>query len=316
MLATCLAFSVAMANAWAQPLEEGDPEDETPEKPLVTQECRAPFQLKRKNRAFQNNLVRRLNALGLDKAIKREQLAVSVVDLSRRNRPAYAGVNDDKMMYSASLPKIAILMTVINHVANGSLTWTHEFDKRLLNMIVASDNPDASWGVDQVGLPAIEEMMRDPRYCFYDDKVGGLWVGRSYGGGGGSNRDPLFNISHGATSRQAARVYAMLEAGQIIDAHWSFRMMGLMSPPRHTHKFVAGLQGRAGVVFLARKSGTWRNYHSDSALIQHQGRIYAAVAISEHKNGEQWMREIIQVIDDLVMDGAHLRGRPRKTAQR
>jgi beta-lactamase class A len=239
-----------------------------------------------------------------------------VADLSRRGKPAYAGINDDKMFYSASLPKIAILLTVVNAVAEGSLEWTHEFDKRLLNMIVSSDNNDASWGAEQVGLPAIEQMMRDPRYCLYDNDHGGLWVGRYYRGGGPENRDPKYDISHGASARQATRFYTLLEAGLLVDPHWSFRMMGLMSPPRHHHKFVAGLADRPGVVFLARKSGTWRNYHSDSALIQHQGRIYALVAISEDKHGEDWMRDIAKIVDDIVMEGAHHRPAPRTSAQR
>ena len=93
------------------------------------------------------------------------------------------------MMYAASVPKIAILLAFLNHVKNGDIKWTYEFDKRLSNMIIASDNRDASWAVDMVGLFAIEKLLRDPKYCLYDDVHGGLWVGRSYGGGGGGQRD-------------------------------------------------------------------------------------------------------------------------------
>src|SRR6185436_16307468 len=114
-----------------------------------------------------------------------------------------------------------------------------------------------------------EEVLRDPKYCLYDDTNGGLWVGLSYGPTAKAHPDPHFSITHGATARQAARFYALLEAGKLVSPHWSFRMLGLMSPPAHFHKFVGGLQGREGVIFLARKSGTWRNFHADSALIQH-----------------------------------------------
>jgi beta-lactamase class A len=96
-------------------------------------------------------------------------------------------------------------------VNEGKLEWTHEYEERLANMIRASSNSDASWGAEVAGLDGIESTMRDPDYCFYDNKNGGLWVGRQYGPRGGSNRDPLQNLSHAATARQTARFYTMLD---------------------------------------------------------------------------------------------------------
>ena len=82
-------------------------------------------------------------------------------------------------------------------------------------------------------------------------------------------------------------------------------MLGLMSPPKHFHKFVAGISDRPGVVFLGRKSGTWRHYHSDSALVQHFGARFVLVGLSELAEGEGIMRELAKIADDLVMQGAH-----------
>jgi len=178
-------------------------------------------------------------------------------------------------------------------------------------MIVASSNADASWGTDIVGLLAIENVMRDPKYCFYDDTYGGLWVGRAYRSGGATNRDPKRDLSHGSTARQAARFYTMLDAGQLVSKHWSFRMLGLMSPPKHFHKFVGGLSDRQGVVFLARKSGTWRNFHADSALIQHFGARYVLIGISELSNGEQIMRELGYSDSSVPQRGAIVAGTGR-----
>ena len=288
--------------------DDDDADDE-----VQQQNCKSsPLPLARKHRGMQRSLDRRLRAAGFGKYLDKKQLAVSLVDLSTGKRLYYAGINDDEMMYAASLPKIAILLSVIAKVNDGVLEWNHEFDQRLQNMIVASSNEDASWAANLVGLKAIEETMRDPRYCFYDDEHGGLWVGRSYGKGSGENRDPMKSLSHAATARQAARFFTMLDAGMLVSKHWSFRMLGLMSPPQHHHKFVGGLDGVPGVVFLARKSGTWRNWHSDVALIQHHGRRYVAVGVSETKHGEKILREMIRVLDDLVMDGAH---RKRKNSR-
>jgi beta-lactamase class A len=206
----------------------------------------------------------------------------------------------------------------VSAASQGKIEWTYEHDQRLHHMITASDNPDAKWGVDQVGFDTIEDVLRDPRYCLYDDTFGGMWVGLSYGATPRAKPDPKYSITHGATARQAARFYTMLEGGKLVSPHWSFRMLGLMSPPKHFHKFVGGLQGREGVIFLARKSGTWRNFHSDSALIQHQGRVYVAVALSEHRDGERMLREVIKVIDDVVMDGSYRKTapKPRRSARK
>ncbi len=275
--------------------------------------AQCPTPLTNKSSKLQKLLVKAVNAKGWGRYIKKKQLAISVVDLSKKGRIFYAGINDDHMMYAASMPKIAILLTVIQAVNDGKLQWTHEFDKRLLQMIVASSNADASWGTDLVGLLEIERTMRDPRYCFYDDKVGGLWVGRAYRSGGATNRDPLFNISHGSTSRQAARFYTMLQQGKLVSPHWSFRMLGLMNPPKHHHKFVGGLRGEKGVVFLARKSGTWRTFHADSALIEHGGKRYVIIGQADTRHGETIMRELAKLVDTIIMDGAHRRGRRRGT---
>ncbi|MBI5511762.1 MAG: hypothetical protein HY903_23650 [Deltaproteobacteria bacterium] len=299
-------FGLAVILATTLPLA-ADVSDAAPEKggADATPHCTAPFKLEKKNKTLQANLERRVEAAGWTKHINKKLLAMSVVDLTRHGKRYYAGINDNEMMYSASMPKIAILLTVVDAVESGTLEWTHDFDTRLQEMIVSSSNEDASWGADLVGLMAIEKTMRDPRYCLYDDQYGGLWVGRAYRSGGATNRDPKRDLSHGATARQAARFYTMLDSGLLVSKHWSFRMLGLMSPPKHFHKFVGALSDRQGVVFMARKSGTWRTYHADSALIQHFGSRYVLVGIAELKDGEQVMRELAKMVDDLIMQGAH-----------
>lgn len=279
--------------------------------------CKAPYRLTKKHRVLQRNLQKALRGAGLSRSLDRKRLGVSVVDLSSKKRVYYAGINDDAMMYAASLPKIAILLTVVEAVEQGRLKWTHDFDRRLSAMIRSSNNVDASWATDLVGLLAIEKVMRDPRYCFYDEKIGGLWVGRAFRKGGATHRDPLLNISHGASARQAARFYTMLYFSRLVTAHWSFRMLGLMAPPDHHHKFVAGLTRRGGVIFLARKSGSWRNFHADSALIKHKDKVYVLAAVSELSKGEVAMRSLAGIVDDLIMAGDHRkRGRQPPSAKR
>lgn len=310
VLGVGVVMLTSAAVAFAKPKPELKPGPPAPPR------CDAPMPLAAKNEGMQRALVQRLENEGWRKALSQEALAVAVIDFTDKNRVFYAGVNDDKMMYAASLPKIAILLTVIEAVEHGTIQWTHEFDRRLQNMIVASSNPDASWAVDLVGLLAIERILRDPRYCFYDNEHGGLWVGRAYRSGGAANRDPLFNISHGATARQVARFYGMLSYGKLVSPHWSFRILGLMSPPAHHHKFVGALGKRDGVVFLARKSGTWKSFHSDSALIQRYDRRYVLVGLSELRSGENVMRRLALLVDDLITEGKHRKVKLRPAVKR
>src|SRR5262249_19567497 len=143
--------------------------------------CQAALKLTKKNRTLQKNLEKKLAEANLSRQVKKGRLAVALVDVSRADEIYYAGVNDDDMMYAASLPKIAILLALAQAADDGEITWTAEHDARLTAMITESSNVDATWGAEVVGLSSIEKTLRDPRYCFYDDVHGGLWVGRNYG---------------------------------------------------------------------------------------------------------------------------------------
>lgn len=255
----------------------------------------------RKNTKMQASLERAVTKEKLSKYIKRRQLAVAIADLSDAESVAYAGLNDNVMMYAASLPKIAILLAAVAAVDSGKVTWSDEVKGRLSSMIVQSNNDDASWATDLVGLAGIESTLRDPRYCLYDDTYGGLWVGRAYRSSGDVNRDPRFGIMHGATARQSVRFFSLLARDKLVTPEWSERMLGLMSPPKMHHKFVAALEKRPGVTFRARKSGTWRTYHADGALIEHSGRLYALTALADTRHGETLVRSIAEIADDIVL---------------
>ena len=257
------------------------------------------------NPAMQSLLEAKIREAGYWPMVARGRLKVALVDVTTPENPYYAGLNVDDMTYAASLPKIAILLTAAHAVESGRIPWTPKLQRRLTNMVVASNNVDATWAADLVGLPSIERTMRDPRYCFYDDQYGGLWLGKGYRRGGPVNRDPLFHFSHGATARQVARWYTMLERGSLVSPAWSKRMLEMMGPPKLYHKFVGGLKRRPDRRFLARKSGTWRQFHADSALIEAEGRRYVAVALAESPRGEKLLRQLIVWLDDVVADGSY-----------
>jgi beta-lactamase class A len=92
-------------------------------------------------------------------------------------------------------------------------------------------------------------------------------------------------------------------------------MKEILSRPGIQHKFVKGLASRPGRR-IYRKSGTWRNWHCDAALIEAGSKKYVAVALMEDSRGGKALPELIRKIDDLICDGkwpalrAHLIARP------
>lgn len=271
--------------------------------------CQAPYPLRNKESSLTQALRDRLRSDGFAAALDSENLAVAVVDLSG-NDPVYAGINDTKMMYAASLPKIAIVLAAVQAVKDKKVRWSEELRTRLSRAINRSSNRDAAWGARQVGVRYIEEVLRRQGNCFYGNRNGGLWLGRPYTRRLPDHRDPVANLNHGATARQAARFYTLLSKGLLVDAASSQRILSLMSPPAITHKFVRGLKQRPEITFLARKSGSWSHFHSDSALIQHGDLRYAVVALSKNvRNKKHRLEEIARAADDIIVSRHSSRSR-------
>jgi beta-lactamase class A len=226
---------------------------------------------------------------------------VVVVDITDISEPRMAYVNPNEMMYAASLPKIAILLGAFEKIANGEMTLDDETLEKLKLMIRNSSNTAASDILDRVGMEYLAELLQSPRYRLYDpERNGGIWVGKEYGKHPAWRRDPLHNLSHGATALQVARFYYLLETGQLVSPELSKLMKSIMADPAHEHKFVKGLKEVQPDSEIYRKSGTWGPYHSDSAIVEHDGRRYIAVALAKSHHGEQWLQKLIVALDELI----------------
>ena len=80
-------------------------------------------------------------------------------------------------------------------------------------------------------------------------------------------------------------------------------MKELLADSLINHKFVKGLKSKNPNAEIYRKSGTWRNYHSDSALIERpDGRKYIAVGLTQNDNGSALLEKIIVELDSLMDD--------------
>jgi beta-lactamase class A len=249
-----------------------------------------------------STLVRQLN---LSSAVENRTFAVSLVDVTDPSNPRYAGINDTEMMYAASLPKIAILLAGFEKIREGRLVYTPEIRAMFTRIARVSSNTDASRAVQLIGFDSIAQTLTSPKYRLYDPKLnGGLWVGKAYGGFNDQwKRDPIHNLSHGATTLQTARFFTLLAQGRLVDPDSSRELLEILSRPGIQHKFVKGLSSTPGVS-IYRKSGTWKNWHADAALIEHAGKRYVAAALMENPEGGRTLERLIVGLDRIICENS------------
>jgi len=250
---------------------------------------------------LQQQLDRIMGTLGYDRAIKDKRLAVVLVDITRLKKPRVAAVNGNTMIYAASVPKIAILLGAFVEIREGNMALDDATRNSLTDMIRFSSNRDATTMLNRVGKERLLEILQSEEFDLYDPEAGGgLWIGKEYGKSPAYKRDPLHNFSHGATAMQVARFYYLLETGQVVDEELSIEMKTMLGDPGIKHKFVKGLENYPDVK-IYRKSGSWRQWHGDSAIVEAGGKKYIVVGLVEDANGGVWLSRMIKPIHELMV---------------
>ena len=255
----------------------------------------------RHDSALQRQLDATLANLGLDKAVKNKKLSVALVDITNLNEPRLAEVNGDRMVYAASLPKIAILLGAFVDIEEGRMVLDSSTRKSLTQMVRVSSNQEATRMLNRVGKDHLLDILQSGKFQLYDPQVnGGLWVGKEYGKSPAFKRDPLHNLSHGATAMQVARFYYLLETGQLVNVGLSAEMKAMLGNPGIKHKFVKGLADFPDAK-IYRKSGSWRQWHADSALVEADGHKYIIVGLAEDASGGAWLSRLIKPIHEFMV---------------
>ena len=254
--------------------------------------------------SLQTNLEKELNMNPKWKSLmSQNRMAVGVIDLSNPKITKYASINGNHMMYAASLPKISILLAAMDAIEKGELIETEEVTNDMKIMISKSSNQAATRMIDRLGYDKIASVMTSEKYELYDEEEGGgLWVGKRYGGGGDTNREPILNLSHAASVDQVCRYYYLLANGKLVNRERSKQMLDIMENPDLHHKFVNTLDQIAPNARLFRKSGSWKNFHSDSILGwgKDPKRRYILVALIEDESGEQIIRSLVKPIEKVL----------------
>lgn len=252
---------------------------------------------------LQRGLERLVRDQGLWKQVQSRRLALGLVDITDLDTPRYAALNPDHMMYAASLPKIAILLGAFVEAEEGKLKLDARLREDMVRMIRYSDNACATRVLAKVGRQDLIDILTSDRLRLYDRRRnGGLWVGKDYARNNAYQRDPLHNLSHGATVYQVARFFYLLESGQLVQPRYHDDMKRILSKPGISHKFVAGLKDRPGVE-IYRKSGTWREFHADAALVEAGSHRFIMVGLAHDPQGGKWLERLAAPMHDLVVEG-------------
>jgi len=233
--------------------------------------------------------------LGIDPALR----AFGVVDLAAQR---FAALAPDEEFYGASVPKIGIVLAYLAQDPQRALHLDPQTLRELQLVIKRSDNELAAKYSQLVGLDAIQKLLESPPYQFYDrEKGGGIWCGKHYGIDAPRVGDPLKDHSHAVTVRQCLRYYLLLEQGRLVNPEVSAVLREIFAGPGlefHDQSFVRGLNGRD--VGILRKSGTWEDWHLDTARVQHGDRTYLIAGATQHPRGEEYLARMAAGIDELL----------------
>jgi len=250
---------------------------------------------------LQAGLERVVRDLGIASAVGEGRLALALVDVSPGAKPRLAMLNGHDMVYAASLPKIAILLGAFVEAELGRFPLDEPRLAAMANMIRFSSNEDATRVLRWVGEQRLIDILQSDRFRLYDAAgAGGLWVGKAYGKDDAYRRDPVRHLSHGATAFQVARLYYLLANDALLTPRLNALMKWTLSKPGIHHKFVKGLESRPGVT-IYRKSGTWKDFHADSALVEYGEHRYIMVGLARHPDGGDWLARLAAPLHDLIV---------------
>jgi beta-lactamase class A len=253
---------------------------------------------------LEDGLADAVRQLGLQWALDQRKLALALVDITDVRQPRVAALNGDSMLYAASLPKICVMLAIYQKAAEGRFQIDDETYAEMLRMIRRSSNSDSTTLMRKVGKDYIARVMLSPRYRLYDPfHNGGLWAGKDYAAVGAWRRDPMYNLSHGATVMQVARFYYLLQTGRLVSPQASQEMKTILRHSQSDHKFLRGIREIRPDAIVYRKAGTWGHAHADGALIERRdGATYIAAGLADDPMGGEWLKQLIIYMDRLIDD--------------
>ncbi len=266
-----------------------------------------------------------------DKKLTRENLAITLVDLSDPQHPAQADFRGNERIYPASVVKLFYLVAAHRWMEDGKLKDSEELRRAMHDMIVDSYNEATHYVLDAVTgttsgpeLPPTE--MQD--WSNKRNAVNRYFAAQGYTNintnqkpwcEGPYGRDrifvgPKYENRNKLTTNATARIMTEIATGRAVNAQRSAQMMELLKrdyagksedPDDQAHGFT-GPALTAGARLWSKAGWTSTTRH-DAAYIELPGgaRFVLITFTTDHANE----REIIPTVARVVIAGMEKRGK-------
>ncbi|HEY0379539.1 MAG TPA: serine hydrolase [Pyrinomonadaceae bacterium] len=264
-------------------------------------------------------------ALDKFKNLKEGNLAVTLIDLTDRQRPREASFRGDERIYPASVVKLFYLVTAHRLFEDGKLGETEEVRRAMKDMIVESSNDATSYVLDAITGTTSGPELKGPELKRWEEKRNA--VNRYFKGLGYTNinvnqktfcegpygREQLFRGPNGEnrnklTTRATARLLAEIATGRAVNARRSAMMMDLLKrdfsgtstdPDDQAHGFT-GPALEAGARLWSKAGWTSTTRHDAAYIELPNGTRFVLVTFTTDQSSEH---EIIPTVARAVIEG-------------
>ncbi len=268
-------------------------------------------------------------ALDKFKNLKEGNLAITLIDLSDRQRPREASFRGDERIYPASVVKMFYLVMAHRLLEDGKLKETDELRRAMKDMIVESSNDATSHVLDVITGTTSGPEIKGRELKMWEAKRNA--VNRYFAGLGYANinvnqktycegpygREQLFRGTKGEnrnklTTRATARLLAEIANGRAVNAQRSAMMMELMKrdfsgkstdPDDQAHGFT-GIALEPGARLWSKAGWTSTTRHDAAYIELPDGARFVLVTFTTDQSSE---REIIPTVARVVIEGLNKR---------
>jgi beta-lactamase class A len=244
------------------------------------------------NGELQEALAAALEATGDVRAIRSQQLAVAVVDISDVRRPRLAAFNPTQVFVGASAPKLGVLFAALVQIDRGALALDVSAREVIRRIARRSSNVDATWLFDRIGGSRVAwSLAAEPHRLYHPESGGGLFATRSGDASLGGEQRALADVVHGASALQAARFYHLLACGATFSPELTAEIPALLAMPG-----LASSTPPGGEI----APGTATGFHADTGIVLRNDARYIIAALARQPLGEAWLLRIVGAVDDML----------------
>lgn len=261
------------------------------------------------------------------------RLGVLLADISSARLPRWAAIDPDLEIYGASVPKLGILLGILQHHATGSdfrKNILSDFESSITAMIKKSDNLESGKLYALASFDSIHSAIRQYGLYEWDEATrtgrGGMWCGVAYNTPGtkkwfeenptylekyrpdfAAKLSPKSGQEFALTVRAGASFLLKMEQGHLIDRKYSDIAKNFLKQIS-TSKFAKGLLACDSEAIWYGKTGTYNGHLAEVSLVEGPGyRFILALQLSNHRSNDVF-EYMAQKVTNFVRSAIELPG--------